>query len=240
MKNKDIQLYKGDCLEVMDELIEKDVKVDVIITDPPYNVSRKNNFNTLKDKNGRIKYNSIDFGKWDKNHNLTDWFDKADKLLKKGGNVIVFCDWKDVSLFVNYFKNKKYLVKNMIQWIKPNSAPKNRDRLYIVNYEVAIWVTKGKGWTFNRIDEKRQLSQFIYPFVLGKEKTIHPTQKPISLMKDLIRIHTNENDIVLDPFMGSGTTGVACKNLNRKFIGIELDEKYFEIAKERIEESKGL
>jgi site-specific DNA-methyltransferase (adenine-specific) len=78
----------------------------------------------------------------------------------------------------------------------------------------------------------------VSPAVSGKEKTEHTTQKPISLMEHLVKIHTNENDLVLDPFMGSGTTGVACKNLNRNFIGIELDKEYFNIAKERIYDTK--
>ena len=219
----------------MDKLIADGVVVDAIITDPPYNVSQQNNFNTIKDKNNRQKYGSIDFGEWDKNFDEREWLEEALRLLKSGGNIVIFCSWKQLSTYVSILEDNKCLVKNMLQWIKPNSAPKNRDRLYIVNFEVAIWATKGKGWTFNRQDEKRQLSQFIYPFVSGKEKTKHPTQKPLKLMRDLIQIHTNENDYVLDPFMGSGTTGVACKNLGREFIGIELDDKYFEIAKNRIE-----
>ncbi|WP_039275901.1 site-specific DNA-methyltransferase [Mycoplasma mycoides] len=71
--------------------------------------------------------------------------------------------------------------------------------------------------------------------VSGNEKTIHPTQKSLKLLEELLKIHTNENEIILDPFMGSGTTGVACKSLNRKFIGIEFDKTYFEIAKKRLE-----
>ena len=231
-----IKLYQGDCLEIMDKLIEQGVKVDAIITDPPYNASKNNNFNTIKSKNGNKKYNSINFGAWDVNFNEATWLKKSLDLLNSGGNIIIFCSWKQLGIYNNILEENKCLVKNMIQWVKPNSAPKNRDRLYIVNYEVAIWGTKGKGWTFNRMDSKRQLSQFVYPFVSGKEKTIHPTQKPVRLSEDLVKIHTNKKDLVLDPFMGSGTTGVACKNLNRNFIGIEIDEKYFNIAKERIDD----
>lgn len=119
-----------------------------------------------------------------------------------------------------------------------NPMPRNRDRRYITDFEMGVWlVKKGAKWTFNRQDEKFERPKFISGLVGGKEKTEHTTQKPISLMEHLIKIHTNLEDTVLDPFMGSGTTGVACKNLNRNFIGIELDEKYFDIAKKRIEDA---
>ena len=102
--------------------------------------------------------------------------------------------------------------------------------------EYAVWAVKKKSrWAFNRLNESYDRPEIKYPIVAGKEKTIHPTQKPIKLMEELIKRHSNVGDTVLDNFMGSGTTGVACKNLNRKFIGIELDETYFNLAKERIE-----
>ena len=161
---ENIQLYNGDCLEVMDRLIEQGVKVDAIITDPPYNISKNNNFHTLKTKNGIKKYNSIDFGDWDKNFNEKIQLEKALQLLKCGGNIIIFCNWKQLTTYYDILENNCCLVKNMIQWIKPNSAPKKRDRLYIVNYEVAIWATKGKGWTFNRQDEKKTMQSIFIPF----------------------------------------------------------------------------
>ena len=102
--------------------------------------------------------------------------------------------------------------------------------------EYSVWAVKKKSkWTFNRLNDNYDRPELNYPVVAGKEKTSHPTQKPIKLMEELIKRHSNVGDTVLDNFMGSGTTGVACKNLNRKFIGIELDETYFNLAKERIE-----
>ena len=89
--------------------------------------------------------------------------------------------------------------------------------------------------TFN---SQYDIGVYNYPICSGNERTEHPTQKPLKLMCDLIKIHSNESDLILDPFMGSGTTGVACRNLNRNFIGIELDEKYFTIASERINKPK--
>lgn len=135
-----------------------------------------------------------------------------------------------------YCENLGFVVKDMLRWIKTNPMPRNRDRRYITDYECGIWLTNTKAkWVFNRQDKNYQRPEFTYGVVSGKEKTIHPTQKPVKLMEELLKIHTNKNQLVLDPFMGSGSTGVACLNTNRNFIGIELDQKCFEIAKERIE-----
>ena len=218
------KLYNGDCLEIMDRLIEEGVNVDAIITDPPYNISRKNNFKTLN-------RSGIDFGKWDKDFDLFSYIDKVYKLLNKNGSFIVFNDWKNLGDISKYSENLGFTTKDMIRLEKSNPMPRNRDRRYVTDYECAIWFTMPKAkWVFNRQDSKYERPKF----VASIDKGLHPTQKNLKLMEWLIKIHTNENQLVLDPFMGSGSTGVACKNLNRNFIGIELDEEYFKIAKERI------
>ena len=123
------------------------------------------------------------------------------------------------------------LLKDKLIWEKSNPMPRNRDRRYVTDYECAIWFTKkGAKWTFNRQDEKYQRPKF----VASIESGLHPTQKNLKLMEELVKIHSNQGDTVIDPFMGSGTTGVACKNLGRKFIGIEKDPVYFEVANKRI------
>ena len=219
-----IKLYNGDCLEVMDDLIKQGIKVDAIITDPPYNISRKNNLKTLN-------RSGIDFGKWDKDFDLFSYIDKVYKLLNKNGSFIVFNDWKNLGDISKYSENLGFTTKDMIRLEKSNPMPRNRDRRYVTDYECAIWFTMPKAkWVFNRQDSKYERPKF----VASIDKGLHPTQKNLKLMEWLIKIHTNENQLVLDPFMGSGSTGVACKNLNRNFIGIELDEKYFKIAEKRI------
>lgn len=125
--------------------------------------------------------------------------------------------------------------KDVIRWVKSNPMPRNRDRRYITDSEVAIWLTNKKGkWTFNRQNDTYDRPEYNYPIVSGKEKTKHPTQKPVKLLEEILLRHSNQNDIILDPFMGSGSTGVACLNTNRNFIGVELDKQYFEIAKSRM------
>ena len=224
-----IKLIQGDCLKVMDELIKDGIKVDAIITDPPYNISRKNNFKTM----GRA---GIDFGEWDKNFDLFSWIDKGKEMLSKNGSMIIFNDWMNIGKIAKYAENKGLVIKDMLRWEKTNPMPRNRDRRYISDCEVAVWLTnKNAKWVFNRQNNKYQRPKFTGSLTSLSERTGHPTQKPIYLIEEILKIHTDENDIVLDPFMGSGTTGVACKNLNRNFIGIELDKKYFEIAKQRIE-----
>lgn len=225
MKNENIRLIQGDCIEWMDKLVAEGVKVDAIITDPPYNIARANNFQSM----GRA---GIDFGEWDKNFDLFSYLDIAYKLLDKNGSIIIFNDWKNLGDIVRYCENLGFVCKDMIRLEKSNPMPRNRDRRYITDYECAVWLTMPKAkWIFNRQSETYERPKFIGSIESG----LHPTQKNTLLMEWLIKIHSNENQVILDPFMGSGTTGVACKNLNRKFIGIELDENYFNIAKDRIE-----
>ena len=233
-----IKLIHGDCLEEMDKLIKQGVKVDAVITDPPYNIARKNNFHTMKNKYGEpVHRKGIDFGEWDKGFDLFKWIEGAVQLLDKNGSLFFFNDWKNVGEMAKYAEKLGMEAKDLFRWEKTNPMPRNRDRRYIVDFELGVWMVKKKSkWVFNRQDEKFERPKFVSGVVSRKEKTEHTTQKPVKLMEHLIKIHTNENQLILDPFMGSGTTGVACKRLNRNFIGIELDEKYFNIAKERIGE----
>ena len=218
-----IDLYHGDCLEVMKRL--DDSSVDCILCDPPYNISKKNNFHTM----GRA---GIDFGEWDKEADIFSYIEDCFNVLVKGGSFVVFNDWKNLGDIVKVSESFGFQTKDMLRLEKTNPMPRNRDRRYITDFECAIWFVKPKAkWTFNRQDDKYQRPKF----VKSVEKGLHPTQKNLSLMEDLVLIHSNQGDTILDPFMGSGTTGVACKNLNRNFIGIEKDETYFNIAKERID-----
>jgi site-specific DNA-methyltransferase (adenine-specific)/modification methylase len=225
---ENIKLYNGDSLIVMDDLIQQDIKFNAIITDPPYDISRNNNFHTM----GR---QGIDFGKWDKGFDQFSWINKAYKLLHNGGTLFIFNDWKNVGEIAKYSESLGFEIKDMIRWEKSNPMPRNRDRRYITDFEVAIWLVKPKGkWTFNRLSDTYDRCLYKYPLVSQSEKTIHTTQKPVALMTEIIQRHTNTGDYILDPFCGSGTTLVSAKKSGRKCVGIELEEKYFEVAKQRL------
>lgn len=228
MNNQTIntKLYNGDCLEVLENIADN--SINLILTDPPYNIARANNFHTMGRK-------GIDFGEWDKGFDLFSYIDLLPRVCTKDASVVIFNDWKNIGEIAKYAETKGFVIKDMLRWEKSNPMPRNRDRRFVVDYEVAVWLTMPKAkWTFNRQSETYDRPLFKGGLVSGNEKTEHTTQKPVWLMKEILQVLSNQGDTVLDPFMGSGTTGVACKELGRNFIGIELDKQYFDIAEIRI------
>lgn len=231
VEKRNFKLFQGNAYTIINEFVKNDVKVNHIITDPPYNISHENNFNTLKRPR-----QGVDFGEWDKNFDLFSWIPEYGKILDKNGSMIVFCSYRYMSFIIKTMEESNLEVKDVLVWRKSNPMPRNTDRRYVQDMEFAVWaVKKGSKWTFNKSNDCSYMrSMFETSTVSGNEKVGHPTQKSLKLMKEIISIHTNENDVVLDPFMGSGTTGVACLDLNRKFIGIELDKNYFKLAIDRL------
>lgn len=230
-KDEYIRLIHGDCLSVMKYLGTEKIKVDAIITDPPYNISKPNNFSTMTS----AKRQGVDFGDWDKDFDLFSWLKIADSLLKDGGNIVIFSSFLHVGEIAKFLESLGYSIKDLIRWIKPNPMPRNMSSRFVSDYEFAIWCVKGKKkWTFNNSSGSYLRPEIRCPSPSGKERFGHPTQKPVRLMETLVKVLTNPEDVVLDPFMGSGSTGVACARQNRHFIGIELDEKYYDVAYKRI------
>ena len=226
-------LMNGDCLELIKQIPSN--SVDLILIDPPYEISKPTNFQSGEETGrdtDRFRI-SMDFGEWDKNFTgLEVVIKEGYRILRQGGTMICFYDLWKIETLKNLYDSNKFKQVRFIEWMKTNPVPINSKINYLTNArEVAVSAIKGSKPTFNSSYDNGLYS---YPICAGKERTIHPTQKPLSLITDLVLKHSNEGDTVLDCFMGSGTTGVACKNTNREFIGMELDEKYFEIACNRI------
>ena len=239
-----VDLYNGDCLELMKGI--PDGSVDLVLTDPPYLISKKSNFdkggawNNSTDKRCRKTPPKTDFGEWDKQEmNLTNIFREFWRILRNGGSCLCFYDiWKMQELkqaaeFDPIKKRKMFKQFRLVRWEKTNPVPVNSKLNYLSNAtEFCLSCVKGSNPTFNSVYDK---GIYIYPICSGSERTAHPTQKPLNLITELINKHSMKNDVVLDPFMGSGTTGVVCVNTGRRFIGIEIDEEYYNIAKQRID-----
>lgn len=226
-KLENIKLYNGDCLEVMKDI--PDGSVDLVVTDPPYELDNhgggKNGFKDRK----LVKDLHIDF--ISKGFGMVNVFGEIERV-SKTMNAIIFCSNKQVSKIMNYWENKKYSV-TLLVWNKSNPTPLSNGK-YISSLEFMIYV-RGKNAIYNNTGYANQLKTFNYPAPSSKSR-IHPTEKPIELLKRLIEIHSNKGSVVLDCFGGSFSTGLACMELAREFIGIELDNNYFEIAKERLKQ----
>lgn len=148
-------------------------------------------------------------------------------------------DWKNLSYLVEEMEEQGFIIKDLIRWEKRNPMPRNVNSRYVMDFEVAIWATKGnKSWTFNKPEEKPYIKPvYVSGIVPGGKNRIHPTQKNLEVIKEIIKVHTNPGNLVFDPFSGSGTTVVACNETGRDAIGVEIDENYYKKSVERLNET---
>ena len=190
--------------------------VDLVVTDPPYGISL-----TPQRENGKFKNTKV------LNDDNLDWLDEwVNEIYRVSKNIVcIFCGWQKVDVFKQALE-KKFICKNILVWNKDWFGMGNN---YRPNYELCILCCKT-----NLKTKSNNKSNILTYRRLSPTKMLHSCEKPVALLEDLIYELSNEGDVVLDCFMGSGSTGEAAKNLNRNFIGIELDEKYFNIAKERL------
>ena len=209
-----VSLILGDCLDKM-----KDIQngiIDMVLTDIPYGeVSRSSNGLRVLDKE------KADILTFDLNKFLSEC------LRVSCGHCVIFCGREQFSGIYSFFAKQKGTTRPII-WEKSNPSPMNGQHIYLSGVEMAVWFKKSGHKTFNA-----HCKNTVFRFPNGRSK-LHPTEKNMLLWKELINDCTNEGQVILDPCMGSGTTGVACIETNRNFIGIELDKVYFNIAQNRI------
>ena len=244
--------------------------IDLILTDPPYIISRESGMNThfnnvqkqIEDniefvkseeewnnykkknniknddkKDNYMRYGSIygkkycvktDYGDWDSNFTievLEEFIKEYYKKLRKGGTIIIFFDLWKITALKDLLEKHKFKQVRMIEWIKTNPQPLNSKVNYLTNCrEIALTAIKDKKPTFN---SQYDNGIYMYPLQGGKNR-FHPTQKSLELFEDLIKKHSNENDTVLDTFLGGGTTAIASKKLKRKFKGCEISKEYYD------------
>lgn len=225
-----IELFTKDCLSFLKDI--KDNSIDLILVDPPYNISK------LNDNRDRSKLNSpimrresplkYDFGDWDNKTRgeflefTKSWLKECCRVLKENGTIISFFNKEDISLLGWEAKNFGVRTRTIFTWCKSNPVPSFRKVNYLSATEF-IWIgSKGK-WTFNFKMQKEMKNFMITANGSSYKESKHPTEKPLSLIKHLIEIHSNKGDLVLDCFMGSGTTPIACEELGRNFIGTDID-----------------
>lgn len=246
-------LYKEDCLEILDRL--PDDYVDTIFADPPYMLSN----NGFTCQNGRMV--SVNKGKWDKSKGVQEdivfhreWIKACYRILKPGGTIWISGTYHSIYQCGYLLQEVGYKILNDIAWFKPNASPNLSCRYFTASHETLIWARKGDKTkhVFNYDDMKngsfpkdfikkpgkqmRSVWAITTPKKGEKEFGKHPTQKPLALLLRALKASTEPGHLILDPFCGSGTTGIASELLgNRKFIGIDLDEAFLAIAKNRKE-----
>lgn len=227
------KLYNDDCIKIMNGI--NDNSIDCIITDPPYRVIQHGTSgmggifkshitDEEKELNGKLfKHNDID---------VSDYASEFYRILKEGTHCYVMTNNFNLQSFLNEFTRVGFVFTKLLVWDKMN---KICNQYYMDEVEYILFLRKGHARKINNCGDS---NLFVIPNKKMKSedgKPLHPTEKPIELMEKFVLNSTNEGDIVLDPFLGIGGTGVACVKNNRNFIGCELDSKYFEIAKNRIE-----
>ena len=225
-------LRQGDCYKLMKKVPDK--SVDLILTDPPYNLKPYSTGN-LKCQ-WRSDFNN-DIANWDeKPLNIPALKKEFKRVLAPQGNIFIFTTYNLMGEFHRLF-DPDFDTFQIMVWHKTNPPPKLRKTSFLNACELicCMW---NKGHTWNFKSQKAMHNFFESPICMGKERLKHPTQKPLKLLQHIIEIASQEGDCVLDPFMGVGSTGQACLELNRGFTGFEIDKQYFTMAKNRLNKAK--
>lgn len=241
--NKHATIYWGDSINVMKTLAPE--SIDTIVTDPPYFLSNGG----ISIKSGRVV--CVDKGDWDKigsyeemNKFNFEWICICKKLLKEHGTIWISGTHHNIYSIGSILKELDFHILNQIIWVKTDPPPNISKRMFTYSYESIIWAKKNKSarhiYNYEQMKEinggKQMTDVWKIPHVPMEEKTFgyHPTQKPLRLIERIIKASSSQNSIILDPFCGSGTTGVAALKNGRKFIGIDNNIDYIKLSVRRI------
>lgn len=244
------RLYQSDCLKILAELEEN--SVDMIFADPPYFLSS----GSFTCKNGKMA--SVKKGNWDLSNGVSNdfnfhlkWIEACKRVLKPNGSIWLSGTYHSIFQCGFALQLNNFHILNDIAWFKPNAAPNLSCRFFTASHETLIWARKDKKskhvfnydcmkngeWPEDQIKKENTQMRSVWSIATPKpsEKTFgkHPTQKPLDLLKRIILSCTNKGDLILDPFSGSGTTGIAAHLLGRAYIGIDTQKNYLEITKKR-------
>ena len=234
-------IINDDCINGLKTLPEQ--SVNLILTDPPYNLGkfmkeRATNLKQLRPNYfGAAGWDDLGFDEWQQS--MDTLFEEAGRVIVSGGSMIVFMSIIKVETLIRLAQNHGFYYKTTGIWHKKNPMPRNMNLHFINSTEAWVYFTYNKRTgTFN--NNGKAVHDFFETGLTPKaegEYGRHPTQKPVSLLEQMILLLSNEGDVVLDPFMGSGSTGVAALKNNRKFVGIELNKDYFEICSKRLKDT---
>ncbi|MCR5439940.1 MAG: site-specific DNA-methyltransferase [Selenomonas sp.] len=234
------RLFNHDCIAAMTGLDEN--SIDLILTDPPYNLGRfmekrDTNLKRMRDNFfGSAGWDNMGFKEW--SESMDKFFESAARVMKNGGSMIMFMAIIKVETIIQIATKHGFYYKTTGIWHKKNPMPRNMNLHFVNSTEAWIYFTyQTRTGIFNNNGEV--LHDFVETSVTPSSERKygkHPTQKPEGLIQYFIEVLSNKGDWVLDPFMGSGTTGVVSKRTGRNFIGIELSEDYFNMSRERIQE----
>jgi len=228
------QIICDKCENILPQI--PDNSIDFIICDPPYNIGDSNKLTKVGNK---FQTNKESWGEWDSmdekeylewiNKNVIEYF----RVLKNSGSLVMFFDKFNITYLLDFGKNAGFHPVNFYALVKRNPVPNLRKNGFTSGFELAMIFNKNKKerkWNFIRQNEMQNYSLYN----IGQKQSDHPTEKPLEPLKKLITIFTDENDIVLDPMCGSGSSCVAAKQMKRNYIGIEKEEKYCSMAKQRL------
>ena len=223
-------IFNEDAIDVLDMMIKKGKKVDMIFTDPSYKTTSRGNSG---DTRGMFKEDIVRKGQVFKENNLKieDWLSRFYDVLNNQSHCYIMTNNKNISHYLKVINESDFHFIKCLIWVKDNKIVGNS---YMGQYEYIIMLRKGK---FRKLNNNSYSDVLHIPNKKHKDnfgKNLHNTEKPVELTDILVENSSNKNDLILDPFMGIGGCGVSCRNLDRKFIGIELNPKYFEISKLRL------